>query len=219
MATQESLQQVKVVKLDRIGPNGYLLTTIRPFEFTPGQVVKLTTDKTIAPRLYSIASGSSEATLKFLFDLKNEGELTPKLLMLQPGDKVWMSEPFGEFVCDEKPAIWVASGTGIAPFLSMALSGNTHNKKLVHGVRYAENFFFHEEMRELLHDNYIQCLSGEARDGTFHGRVTDFLKQDEALSLNIKYYLCGNPEMVVDARDILLARGVIYDNIHAEIYF
>ncbi len=219
MPKQESLQQVKVVNVDRIGHNSYLLTTVRPFEFTPGQVIKLTTDMTTAPRLYSIASGSQETTLKFLFDLKKEGELTPKLIALQPDDEVWMSEPFGEFTCNEEPSVWVASGTGIAPFLSMAFSGNTANKQLVHGVRHAENLFFQEQMRTLLRDGYIQCISGEAKEGTFHGRVTDFLKEDKSLSLNLKYYLCGNPEMVVDTREILLARGVAYENIHAEIYF
>jgi len=140
MPKQEELIQVSTVNVDRIGPNGYQLTTVRPFEFIPGQVVKLTSDHSLAPRLYSIASGNKETTLKFLFDLKTDGELTPLLSKLMPGDKIWMSKPFGEFTCDNEPAVWVASGTGIAPFLSMAFSGNTNNKKLIHGGRNEENF-------------------------------------------------------------------------------
>jgi len=219
MPKQEELMQVSTVKVDRIGPNGYQLTTVRPFEFIPGQVVKLTSDHSLAPRLYSIASGNKETTLKFLFDLKTDGELTPLLSKLMPGDKIWMSKPFGEFTCDNEPAVWVASGTGIAPFLSMAFSGNTNNKKLIHGGRNEENFFFKNELRDLLGDGYIQCLSGPEREGIFHGRTTDYLKTDKNISLSLKYYLCGNPEMVVDTRDILLARGIAYENIHAEIYF
>jgi ferredoxin--NADP+ reductase len=39
------------------------------------------------------------------------------------------------------------------------------------------------------------------------------------LPLNYKYYLCGSAEMVVDVRDILIAKGIPYEQIFAEIYF
>ncbi|SDC96044.1 ferredoxin--NADP reductase [Williamwhitmania taraxaci] len=209
----------EVISLEKLGPNGYWLTVKRPFDFIPGQVVKLTTSSTIAPRLYSIASGNNEPHLSFLFDLKSEGELTPQLIELKPGETILISPAFGEFICKESSAIWVASGTGIAPYLSMAKSGLSKGKQLIHGVRYHENFFFHDELERLLGERYIKCCSGSTVANMFEGRVTEYLQKATNLPLDRKYYLCGNPEMVVDTREVLLARGVAYENILAEIYF
>lgn len=216
---QEQLVASEVVSIDKLGLNSYWLTVKRPFDFVPGQVVKLTTSYTIAPRLYSIASGTSDNHLSFLFDLKAEGELTPILAALKPGQTILVSQPFGEFVCHEEQAVWVASGTGIAPYLSMIRSGMVTGKTLIHGVRYAENFFFREELELLLGSSYVKCCSGNSTSAMFHGRVTNYLQLNVDIPLNRKYYLCGNPEMVVDTREVLLAKGVAYKNILAEIYF
>lgn len=219
MGKQESLMPTEVIAVEKIGPNGYWLTVKRPFNFIPGQVVKLTTSSAVAPRLYSIASGAKEENLSFLFDLKTEGELTPILATLKQGQNILVSQPFGEFQCKEEQAVWVASGTGIAPFISMARSGLSAGKTLIHGVRYSDNFFFRAEMEQLLGSSYVKCCSGNATAAMFQGRVTDYLQKEADIPLNRKYYLCGNPEMVVDTRDVLLLRGVGYDNIQAEIYF
>ena len=45
------------------------------------------------------------------------------------------------------------------------------------------------------------------------------MKSENELPKQIKYYLCGNPEMVVEVRDIILGKGVDFENIIAEIYF
>jgi len=219
LQNQEPLISVKVISLEKLGPNGYWLTVKRPFEFVPGQVVKLTTNISIAPRLYSIASGADEPNLSILFDLKSEGALTPLLVALKPGQEVLISQPFGEFMCKENSAIWVASGTGIAPYLSMVRSGMAEGKMLIHGVRYQENFFFRTELEQKLGANYIKCCSGGSGANQFQGRVTEFLQITATLPIDRKYYLCGNPEMVVDTREVLLARGIPYENILAEIYF
>ncbi len=216
---QEQFVATEVVSVEKLGLNSYWMTVNRPFDFVPGQVVKLTTNNTISPRLYSIASGTNDKHLSFLFDLKAEGELTPLLANLNQGQTILVSQPFGEFVCKEEQAVWVASGTGIAPYLSMIRSGMVAGKTLIHGVRYSENFFFRGEMESLLDLNYIKCCSGNADKDMFHGRVTEYLQKNTSIPLNRKYYLCGNPEMVVDTREVLLAKGVAYENILAEIYF
>jgi len=49
--------------------------------------------------------------------------------------------------------------------------------------------------------------------------VTDYLKSVAALPGDYKYYLCGRAEMVVEARDILIAKGIPFNKIISEIYF
>jgi ferredoxin--NADP+ reductase len=53
----------------------------------------------------------------------------------------------------------------------------------------------------------------------FPGRVTDYLKTLENLPKDCPFFLCGKALMVVEVRDLLIAKGVPYEKIMAEIYF
>jgi len=49
--------------------------------------------------------------------------------------------------------------------------------------------------------------------------VTDYLAQHPALPTDRPYYLCGSEVMVVEVRDLLIARGIPFTRIFSEIYF
>jgi ferredoxin/flavodoxin---NADP+ reductase len=197
----------------------HLLSFKRKFDFLPGQVVAITLDFTIEPRLYSIASGDKSPQLDILFDVKPEGQLTNRLAKLLPGEPVYISNPIGTFTCDIGKAYWIAAGTGIAPYASMYLSGNSENKTLIHGGRSLNSFYFQDDFRLGLKDKYIRCCSRETGEGIFDGRLTDYLKQQEYLDPDQMYYLCGSAEMIVDTRQILITKGIPFEKIMAEIYF
>ena len=150
---------------------------------------------------------------------RSGGELTPALPLFRSGDKIMVSEPFGTFTDFSDDAVYVAAGTGIAPFMSRILSGNGKNPTLIHGVSYPEYFYYSDYLSKYLDRNYIQCCSRCPHEEHFQGRVTDFLKQWSNLDPTKKFYLCGSAEMVVDTRDVLIASGVPFRNINAEIYF
>ncbi len=59
----------------------------------------------------------------------------------------------------------------------------------------------------------------EEGPGLISGRITTFIKESDEIKPENKYYLCGNADMVVEVRQLLLTRGVPFDNIIAEIYF
>jgi ferredoxin/flavodoxin---NADP+ reductase len=209
-----------VIRSNReIAPGAFILTFGRSFDFTPGQVIGLGQSEEAEPRLYSIASGNQDPLVKILYTVKPDGLLTPGLSQMKPGDTVWHTEPFGKFIGNEGPAVWIATGTGIAPFASMLFSGLGNNKKLIYGNRFPERLFFHKELQEQMPGNYHPCTTRVSADGMFHGRVTRFVEQTKNLDLSIPYYLCGNAEMVVDMRDLLIEKGVPFDKIIAEIFF
>lgn len=191
----------------------------RTFEFRAGQVIGIALEQSGARRLYSICSGENEEEVKILYNVVEEGYLTPRLADLEAGDTIWITEPRGEFTCDRDPAVWIATGTGIAPFYSMLRSGLGANKVLIHGDRYLDQFHFYDEFRQELREHYIRCCSREEDPEVYHGRVTDYLNEIEDPDPNLKYYLCGNAEMVVDTRDILIKIGIPFNNIISEIYF
>jgi ferredoxin/flavodoxin---NADP+ reductase len=211
--------KVEIQKMEELTKNVFLMSFRRDFDFLPGQVVGITDSIDIPPRMYSISSGNKDPLVEILFDIEPEGYLTPRMARMKKGDILNMTLPYGRFLCDEVPAYWLASGTGIAPFISMTRSGNTKNKTLIHGARFQESFFYAELFNSELKENYIRCCSGEKSVGDFDGRITEYLKTLTNLPSDVKYFICGKAEMVVDTRDILIFKGIPYENILAEIYF
>ena len=197
----------------------HLLVFKRKFNFLPGQVVAITLDFTIEPRLYSIASGDKDPNLKILFDIKPEGVLTNKLSRLIPGDPVYISNPIGTFTSDNEKAFWIASGTGIAPYVSMLFSGLSDNKILIHGGKSLNSFYFQSEFLASMNERYIRCCSRETAEGIYKGRLTEYLKNSILPDPGQIFYLCGSAEMIVETRQILIEKGVPFENIMAEIYF
>ncbi|HLN72284.1 MAG TPA: FAD-dependent oxidoreductase, partial [Prolixibacteraceae bacterium] len=135
------------------------------------------------------------------------------------GDIVWVSEPYGSFLDNKKPAWWIATGTGIAPFYSMFRSGISDNRTLIQGSRSLNQFYFEDEFQKVLSDRYIRCCAHEPSSDVFPGRVTQYLQQIDKLPADIYYYLCGKAIMVVEVRDLLISKGIPYEHILSEIYF
>jgi ferredoxin--NADP+ reductase len=209
---------VNIISNIEIAPSVYVLAFPRIFDFLPGQVVNIDLNNT--PRMYSIASGMKENVIKLLYDIKPLGKLTPLLKNLKKGDNIKISQPFGNFLCDPGTAYWIASGTGIAPFYSMFRSGIGFDKILIHGGRTPESFYFRDELIKFFKkENYICCCPKTNVEGLVPKHLKEYLKEQNKLSTTEKYYLCGSPEMVVDVRDILIAKQVPFNNIISEIYF
>ena len=221
MVTVHSHQnsRVQISSVEEVVPGIYLIGFRREFDFVPGQVLGISLEKEGPRRLYSICSGNRDDEVLVLFNVIDEGYLTPLLAALEEGDPLWITAPRGTFTCTEEPAVWIAAGTGIAPFYSMFRSGLSDGKTLIHGTRYLEQFLFYDEFAASLGERYIRCCTGEEHEGVYHGRVTSYLQEQPLLQTDTKYYLCGSTEMVVDTRDILIAKGVPFDHIVSEIYF
>lgn len=211
--------KVKVTNHVQVAEGAYVLSFPRMFDFLAGQVIGLGVDTMLPPRLYSIASGEQDPVIEVLYTEKPDGELTPRMSGLKPGDQILVTSPFGRFTRPTAGGVMVAAGTGIAPFASMIRSGKGLGATLIHGASYATGFYFADEMRKQLRDNYIQCCSRCLEFEGFQGRVTRFLENGSGVDTAKKYYLCGSAEMVVDSRDVLIACGVPFGNIEAEIFF
>lgn len=215
---EPELFEYTITSNEEISPGVHLISFSRDFEFIPGQVVKIGVNLDAPPRIYSICSGNHEKETRILFNIKEDGFLTPRLSRMIPGDKILVSQPYGSFIGDDKPAWWIATGTGIAPFYSMFRSGMEENKKLIHGVRHLNQFYFEDDLEWALGDNYVRCCSRESSCDVYPGRVSKYLADLTELP-DVKYYICGKAIMVVEIRDLLIEKGVPFSNIMAEIYF
>ncbi|PKP09490.1 MAG: oxidoreductase [Bacteroidetes bacterium HGW-Bacteroidetes-4] len=210
------LQKVKIVSNQQLTQQAYLLSFIKTEPFFPGQIIGVTIDPDIPFRLYSLCSSPDDALMTILFTRKDNGLLTPRLADAKPGDMLWVGEVQGKFLFQNEPAWWIATGTGIAPFYSMFLSGKKP-LKLIQGGRKEDEIYFRTDLESLI--DYVKCCSQDAGEGIYAGRLSTYLESLDELPKTINYYLCGNAEMVVDVRNLLIQKGVGFANIITEIYF
>ena len=215
--TESQLNTIELTNNFEISPGIHVISFKRDFDFSPGQVVKIAINNIHPPRIYSICSGNTEDEIRILFNIKDDGFLTPRLASFILGEKILVSKPYGSFLGTEEKSWWIATGTGIAPFYSMIKSG-LKTDKLIHGVRHLNQFYFEDELEETLNDKYIRCCSSESSCNTVPGRVTDYLNEIQKLPA-VKYFVCGQALMVVEVRDLLIKKGILFENIMAEIYF
>lgn len=218
-AHHHRVRPVTLTFSDQLSEGIYLFGFKRDFDFKAGQVIGIALQEEGPRRLYSICSGEQDPEIRILYNVIEEGYLTPRLSDLEDGDSIWITGPRGEFTGSTEPAVWIATGTGIAPFYAMLRSGMAVQKVLIHGNRYLEQFHFFDEFDALLGHHYIRCCSAEADDHVYHGRVTSYLEEQPSLNPRLKYYICGNAEMVVDTRDLLIMKGIPFHQIISEIYF
>jgi len=188
-------------------------------DFTPGQHLTLGLTGDSQLREYSIYSPNNVDYLEVLIKEVESGTVSRRLKKLQQGNVVNVEGPFGFFTLDEKKIstskyLFIATGTGIAPFHSIVNSFPELNYKILHGVRFGNEQY---ESNQYPKDRYISCVSRD-NSGNFHGRVTDYLSKNN-IDSDTLVYLCGNYEMIHAVYDVLTTKGLSPDNIRTEVYF
>jgi ferredoxin/flavodoxin---NADP+ reductase len=196
-----------------------------------GEPAPLDPDKLIR-RAYSIASASLERRYaEFYLTLVSSGQLTPRLFALAYGGRLFMGpKASGIFTLDRvapgKALILVATGTGLAPYMSMLrtlLVADAERRCVVlHGARYSWDLGYRAELESLarLRDNltYIPSITRPEADRHFQGRIgriqtlieTGVIEEESGVPLDpavADIFLCGNPDMIVAAKAFLQARG------------
>ncbi len=190
------------------------------FHFAAGQRIRLLHE--MLQRDYSLTTAPNDPTLALCLEKVEGGEYSPILASSEIGTILSFTGPHGYFTYrpSKKPAIFVATGTGIAPFLSMVSDGVT-DFTLLHGVRTAKSLHYEDIFRRTAR-SHIPCLSAApheagSRENVFHGRVGLYLAQHLPKGI-YDFYLSGRQEMV---RDVTLLVDEIFPGslIYSEIFY
>jgi ferredoxin-NADP reductase len=197
---------------------------VENFKFTPGQFVSVRerlNGKEII-HAYSIASPRDGNRFALCLNRVADGVGSEYLFQLKPGDEVEMSEPLGFFTLRHPGhrSVFIATGTGIAPFRSMLLEHlPKHHSRitLLFGVRYEQGLLYRDELESLAqqYDTFRFMPTITQPTETWTGlieRVQEHL--DEALAVpsyedqsTLDVYICGLKDMVDDVRAELKKRG------------
>ncbi|WP_312441679.1 MULTISPECIES: ferredoxin--NADP reductase [Stutzerimonas] len=239
-ASEEKFTRQRLLEVQTLTPNLFTLRTSRDpgFRFTAGQFARLGVRKPsgcIVWRAYSMVSAPHDEFLDFFSIVVPDGEFTSELSRLAVGDELLVDkQAFGFLTLDRFPDgrdLWLlATGTGIAPFLSILQDFEAWQRFeriiLVYSVREARELAYQQLIAELPQRDYLEGLGSkllylpvvtrEQIPGALHGRITTLIENGElerAADLQLtpehsRIMLCGNPQMIEDTRAVLKARDL-----------
>jgi benzoate/toluate 1,2-dioxygenase reductase subunit len=213
------MHTVAVLKRKWLSEKTFEIRLSRPavFQFRPGQRVSLSSKETV--RDYSIISAPEEPELAFCIRKVAGGKLSNFLGTAEIGASLQVRGPFGYFVYRSSghQAVFVATGTGIAPFCSMARSGIS-GFILLHGVRLAQDLYYASLFRQSA-EKYIPCLSeaNKLPAGAIRGQVTDYLQRTLKPGV-YDFYLCGRSDMIRDIT-LLIDKRFPDSLVHMELFY
>ena len=239
-ASEEKFTRQRLLEVQTLTPNLFTLRTSRDpgFRFTAGQFARLGVRKPsgcIVWRAYSMVSAPHDEFLDFFSIVVPDGEFTSELSRLAVGDELLVDkQAFGFLTLDRFPDgrdLWLlATGTGIAPFLSILQDFEAWQRFeriiLVYSVREARELAYQQLIAELPQRDYLEGLgtkllylpvvTRERVPGALHGRITTLIENGElerAADLQLapehsRIMLCGNPQMIEDTRAVLKARDL-----------
>jgi ferredoxin--NADP+ reductase len=233
---------VQVTDVWRWTDHLFSFRTHRPegFRFQAGQFARLGLPPTQGEppsiwRAYSIVSGPYDDFLEYYSIVIPDGAFTSRLKDLTPGSTVFMERQNHGFLTLERFTLQgdlflLASGTGLAPFLSLLadpLSWDSFDRiVLVHSVRTQNELAYREQIEGLSSHTlfaesahkltYLPTVTREP-SSFLSKRIpeliqTGVLEQKSKTPLSkdrSKFMLCGNPEMVQDTRTALKDRGFV----------
>ncbi|MDR0588800.1 MAG: ferredoxin--NADP reductase [Burkholderiales bacterium] len=194
--------------------------------------------ESVVARAYSFVNPPHHTPHEFLIANVEGGLLSPRLAQLNEGDTVWLSAPAGFLNGDDIPAktvLWMlATGTGIAPYISLLNTDTVWNKfkriVLIRGIRHLEDAVYQDRV-ERLQERYpdrltfIECvtrlkddegLNNNPYHHRIYGRLTSALETGaleacagDALAPETSHVmLCGSPVMIDEVLGLLKLRGM-----------
>ncbi|MFW2035393.1 ferredoxin--NADP reductase [Acinetobacter junii] len=228
----------KVLSVHRWAHNLFSFTMTRPahFKFTAGQFARigLMVNGELVVRAYSVVSSPFDENLEFFSIVVPDGAFTSNLQHLEVDDELYLDKTaygyltLARYQLPLAHDLWLlATGTGLAPFLSMLQDFETWTKyqhiHLIYSVRSIAELAYVDRIQEIAESfgeghtgfKFVPIITRDP-NATLHDRLPVLIENGElekvvGLSLNpatSHVMLCGNPQMVEDTKDALKQRGL-----------
>ncbi len=236
-----------VRRIDQSADLGYFWVRYdgAPVPFEPGQymTIGVLADGKLWQRPYSVASAPREAGdggYEFYVRLVPIIRFTTLLWRLPEGHQMRMIGPKGRFMLepdDERTHLYVSTGTGIAPFISMLkethLAGRPRKTVVLHGCSYVEELGYRDMLEAWERDGtypltYVPTISrpNDPRNAGWTGRtgraeavVLDVCQELGLAPESTVVYICGNPDMIINVEELLMGSGFPEFHVKKELYW
>lgn len=216
-----------------------------PVHFEPGQymTIGVFADGKLWQRPYSIASSPREAGdtgYEMYIRLVPIIKFTTLLWRLPVGHGLRMIGPKGKFMLepdDDRTHLFVSTGTGIAPFISMIrdtqLAGAPRKTVVLHGVSHVDELGYRDELEALEQTGaypvrYVPTVSrpNDPRNAGWTGRTgrAEAVVKDVCHDLHLRpdktvVYICGNPDMILNVEGVLMGLDFPEFHVKKELYW
>src|SRR5215467_283093 len=221
------------------------MENVARFGFVPGQWLSLKhtrADGEELTRAYSIASPPGEnGRFALCLNRVQEGFMSNFLCDMKEGDEISCQGPFGDFILRPplRDTIFIATGTGIAPFRSMlrdllepafddrvGRAGTPVAPRqfwLLFGARSEQDLYYRKEFEQLAgtygNFHFLPTLSRASAEWTgLRGYVQEHLRDIVGERTDMHGYICGLDRMVSANRDLLKSLGWDRKSIRYEKY-
>lgn len=208
----------------------FLLKNPEEIVFTAGQTMMIYIAQGINRSMSIASSPLSSRELTICWDVSPMGPGAHWLLDHTIGDSVEFMAPLGVFTFDtesKRKAIFMATGTGIAPFRSFLdtflAQGLLHEAELYWGLRHEEDIFWKDifETYQANNPHFSFHLSLSQPSETWTGKkghITQHVFSNQ-IQKDADYYLCGSGAMVQEVYTRLSQEGVDEKQIKRELFF
>ncbi len=181
------------------------LTRPEGVTFIPGQFLRFAMHG--YERDYTMVSAPDAETLDFCIAMVDGGRFSSDIQKADIHATFQLTGPHGHFVFQgpANPAVFVATGTGVAPFVAFCRSG-VGAGLLLHGVGTLDRLIYRDILQSAW-GGYVPCISRPFEkmaltDNAFAGRVTDYLARQLTPGI-YDFYLCGRGAMIRDATALI----------------
>jgi len=209
-----------VIEVQHYTDKLFRIRTERPrsYRFTAGEFVMISTvDDDTPNRAYSLTSGPYDDYLEFYSIKVQDGPLTSRLQHVNVGDKILVGEkPTGTLILANLELgghlVMMASGTGIAPFISLLREPETYD--LFENITVTWTTRLHAEQdcyRDFLNEMPIEYISTVTQEpAELQGRIQKFMADGTVKIDNPEYQrimLCGSIAFNNDLKEHFAALG------------
>jgi len=234
--TMSVMKDYRVYEIEK--HNSYIVLKLLPqtdhdqLSFLPGQYATIAygTGARLSPmRCFSMTNSPHSSQLEFA--MRSEGPFRRHISKLQPGTRVKVQGPFGQFVPEPNgySRVFLAGGIGITPFMSILRhateSGDATPTTLVFASRNNQDIPFRDELLNLQRQNpHLQIVfvvsegKNDPASNTLVGKINERLlrKVTGDNIVDYDFYLCGPPEFTRSMQNILFASGADEEQIITE---
>ena len=224
----DKVQRTETILELKLAPLG------KPIRFWPGQYAMIGEESSGRPlRPYSIANApKSDGELSFIITKEPNGKTSPWIHDdVSIGDNIRINAPYGTFLGDpsvDTPILCLASGSGLAPILSLLNAylsrGNKNPVTLLFSAKTKEDLLDFGKLKYLeskyLNFTYKYTLTQQSNEeGRLEGRINSVLPQLLPDLSNYSVYIAGGVSFVGSCKQTVEELGATEELIHMEEYF